>query len=536
MIEKNFNLKELIICSNQALKKKDYLNAKDILKNIISIKDDVFEAQINLGLVYLNLNEIENSITHLEKAIKLNPKFSMTYFNLGVAYEKLKETKKASKNYLKAIEFDKKNLFAYFNVGNLFKLENKIDKAEKYLFETIKLNPSFIRAYNNLFEIFDRTNQTDKFDKLLNLSKINLKDKTFINFFSGILEYKRKNYHNVIRIYESINLTSNDIGHQIIVKELLAKSYDSINDFEKSFEIFQNSNNQINEIYKKKYNKNNFLNLINKRSDYFNKKNISKWNNITANSENEPVFLFGFPRSGTTLIDTILSSHPLVEVLEETVITDQFINSLNQKINNNFYNLEKIDLKLLRNMRQDYFKTRNNFLNFNSKKIYIDKMPLNLIYTGEIVRFFPKAKFIFVTRNPYDSILSSFMQQFEPNDAMLNLTNIKDATHLYDLVMNLWFKYNDIFNLKVHTIKYEDVVQNFEITIKNLLNFLSIRWSDKLNEYYKNSEKRGIINTPSYNQVNQPLYSKSINRWMNYETKLSDSKKILSKWVKKFNY
>ena len=225
-----------------------------------------------------------------------------------------------------------------------------------------------------------------------------------------------------------------------------------------------------------------------------------------------------------------------MHVLEENGITDKFINLLSKKINNNFNNLEKIDLKFLKEMRQNYFQTRNNFSIFNNKKIYIDKMPLNLIYTGEIVRFFPNAKFIFVIRNPYDAVLSSFMQQFLPNDAMLNLTNIKDATQLYDLVMNLWLKYNDIFNLNVHTIKYEDVVQNFDETIKNLVNFLNLRWKDDLSEFYKISAKRGIINTPSYDQVNKPLYNKSINRWVNYETKFSDSKKILNKWVKKFNY
>ena len=536
MNEKNSNLKELINTSNELLKKKDYLKAKNILKKIISINNNIFEIHNNLGIVFLNLNELENSINHFEKAIELNPKFSVTYFNLGVVYEKLNNFKNSTKNYLKAIQLDKKNFNAYFNIGNLYKLENKINEAEKYLFQAIELNPNFIRAYNNLFEIFDRSNQIEKFEKLLNLSKVNLKNETFINFFSGILEYKKKNYQKVIEIYEKINLDPNDISHQIVIYELLAKSYDHVRNYEKAFKIFENSNNQIYEIYKNKYDKNNYINLINKRSEYFNKKNISKWNELKVDSEDEPIFLFGFPRSGTTLLDTILSTHPSVNVLEETGITDQFINLLSKKINNNLHNLEKIDLNFLNNMRQNYFQTRKKFSVPNSKKIYIDKMPLNLIYTGELVRFFPNAKFIFVVRNPYDAVLSSFMQQFLPNDAMLNLTNIKDATQLYDLVMKLWFDYNDIFSLNVHTIKYENVVQNFDDTIKKLLNFLNISWNNKLSEYYRISEKRGIINTPSYDQVNRPLYNKSINRWLNYEAKFYDSKKILSKWVKKFNY
>jgi hypothetical protein len=163
-------------------------------------------------------------------------------------------------------------------------------------------------------------------------------------------------------------------------------------------------------------------------------------------------------------------------------------------------------------------------------------MPLNLIHVGEIVRIFPDAKFIFAIRNPYDVILSCFMQQFSPNDAMANLTNFDDATKLYDLVMNLWFRYNEIFSINAEVVRYENVVENFDESINNLLNFLELEWDDKVKEFYKTAENRGMITTPSYNQVNMPLYNKSINRWKNYENKFLDNKKILDKWTKKFNY
>jgi len=236
------------------------------------------------------------------------------------------------------------------------------------------------------------------------------------------------------------------------------------------------------------------------------------------------------------LLDTILRSHPKVEVLEEKPVVDIFIRSLDKEINNDLNNLGKIDSSSVEKLRQIYFDNRNKYINFDSKKIYIDKMPLNLIHVGEIVRIFPGAKFIFAIRNPYDVILSCFMQQFSPNDAMANLTNFDDATNLYDLVMNLWFKYNEILSIKVQIVRYENVVENFNESINNLLNFLGLEWDDKVKEYYKTAENRGMINTPSYNQVNMPLYNKSINRWKNYENKFLDNKKILNKWTKKFDY
>jgi tetratricopeptide (TPR) repeat protein len=536
MIKQNLDLNQLLDLSNKALQNKDYVTAKKLLEKVIRINEDIPEVYNNLGIIYLNSKNIKNSINYFEQAIKLNPKFSMAYCNLGLAYNKISQFDKASENYLKAIESDSKNIVAYFNIGNLFKFKGDLDQAEKNFNKAINLNPNMIMAYNNLFEIFDRSNQFKKLENILNKAKQKFGDHPLVNFFVGIYEYKKKNYNEVIKIYEKIVLDKNDIGRITVKNELLAKSYDHIGNYDKAYESFQSANNQINSFFQKKYNKENYINFVNKRNEYFTLKNVKNWVTEKEDKKETPIFLIGFPRSGTTLLDTILRSHPKVEVLEEKPVVDIFIRSLDKEINNDLNNLGKIDSSSVEKLRQIYFDNRNKYINFDSKKIYIDKMPLNLIHVGEIVRIFPGAKFIFAIRNPYDVILSCFMQQFSPNDAMANLTNFDDATNLYDLVMNLWFKYNEILSIKVQIVRYENVVENFNESINNLLNFLGLEWDDKVKEYYKTAENRGMINTPSYNQVNMPLYNKSINRWKNYENKFLDNKKILNKWTKKFDY
>jgi tetratricopeptide (TPR) repeat protein len=536
MIKQNLDLNQLLDLSNKALQNKDYVTAKKLLEKVIVINEEIPEVYNNLGIIYLNSKNIKNSINYFEQAIKLNPKFSMAYCNLGLAYNKINQFDKASENYLKAIESDPKNIVAYFNIGNLFKFKGDLDQAEKNFNKAINLNPNMIMAYNNLFEIFDRSNQFKKLENILNKAKQKFGDHPLVNFFVGIYEYKKKNYNEVIKIYEKIVLDKNDIGRITVKNELLAKSYDHIGNYDKAYESFQSANNQINSFFQKKYNKENYINFINKRNEYFTLKNVKSWVTEKEDEKETPIFLIGFPRSGTTLLDTILRSHPKVEVLEEKPVVDIFIRSLGKEINNDLNNLGKIGSSSVEKLRQIYFDNRNKYINFDSKKIYIDKMPLNLIHVGEIVRIFPSAKFIFAIRNPYDVILSCFMQQFSPNDAMANLTNFDDATNLYDLVMNLWLKYNEILSIKVQIVRYENVVENFNESINNLLNFLGLEWDDKVKEYYKTAENRGMINTPSYNQVNMPLYNKSINRWKNYENKFLDNKKILNKWTKKFDY
>ena len=161
-------------------------------------------------------------------------------------------------------------------------------------------------------------------------------------------------------------------------------------------------------------------------------------------------------------------------------------------------------------------------------------MPLNIVYVGEIIRYFPKAKFILALRHPNDCILSCFMQAFLLNNAMANFLNIKDSAKMYDLVMKLWEIYKSKLSIDFHTIKYEDLISNFKGSVSNLLKFLDLPWSDEVSEFYKTSQKRGIIATPSYNQVSQPLYSKSIGRWKNYKNELIEGKQYLESWIKKY--
>ena len=222
--------------------------------------------------------------------------------------------------------------------------------------------------------------------------------------------------------------------------------------------------------------------------------------------------------------------------MEEKPTIDKFINHLQKKNKDDISALESVDENFIAEVRNVYFNERNKHIKFDKTKTYIDKMPLSIIHVGELIRFFPNAKFIFALRNPYDVVLSCFMQNFTPNNAMINFFNLHDASTLYDLVMSLWVEYSKLYKSNLFTIKYEDVVNNFDKSINELLNFLGLNWSNDLKEYYKTAEKRDIINTPSYNQVNMPLYKNSISRWKNYEDKFFKCKIFLDKWVKKFNY
>ena len=523
--------------AQNALKNKDFKKAKKLFEEAISINPKLPAVHNILGNIELNFGNLKESVKFFQKAIELKPNFSGALCNLGLAFKRLKNEKLAINNYLKAINVDPKNHIAYFNLGNLYKEKNDLDNAEKFFEKVIGLLPSMLEAYDNLFELYDKSNQLNKLNDFLKNTKTNLGEIDLLKYFSGIYEYRKKNYLEAINILESTSLNDKDFNRNAVKYEILAQSYDSIGKYDVAYNYFVKSNNIFKNVYEKEIGKNYYIDHVKKRTNFFSNKKFKKWNFCNSKKNlNDPIFLIGFPRSGTTLLDSILRSHNSIEVLEEKPLIENFIKELEKKINNDFSKLENISESLFYEMREIYFDARSNYIKDTKDKVYIDKLPLNIVHVAEIFSFFPNAKFILALRNPYDVVLSCFMQYFGANSAMLNFTSLKDTTNLYNLVMSLWLTYVEKFPIKVHSIKYEQIVQNFDDSISELLSFLELDWSSNVREYYKTAENRGIINTPSYRQINQPLYNKSIGRWKNYKDEFSDFKNILDKWTQKFNY
>ena len=138
-------------------------------------------------------------------------------------------------------------------------------------------------------------------------------------------------------------------------------------------------------------------------------------------------------------------------------------------------------------------------------------------------------------RHPCDSVLSSFFSNFKINDAMINFLNLKDSSILYNNVFNLFEIYERSLNLNFLTVKYEDLVLSFEKEIEKILNFLNLEHEENLFRFYETALNRNKINTPSYNQVTEPLYKTSINRWKNFK-EADFLKEELKKWIEKYNY
>jgi len=256
---------------------------------------------------------------------------------------------------------------------------------------------------------------------------------------------------------------------------------------------------------------------------------------VPAGDEPDPVFLVGFPRSGTTLLDQVLDAHPNVEVLEERPLITNLALRLRAE---GLYPgaLEALSEQKIAELRAAYFAERSRFMVPSDGAVYVDKMPLNIVHAGLIRRLFPRARFILALRHPCDVCLSCLMQNFSLNHSMAVFCSLDDTIRFYRGVFSLWERYRDSLDPAVVTVRYEDMTRDLRGSTEPVLNFLGLEWDERLLAFHEHARRRGYIATPSYAQVTQPLYGHAVARWRRYGPKLEAAAEELNAEIERFGY
>lgn len=257
--------------------------------------------------------------------------------------------------------------------------------------------------------------------------------------------------------------------------------------------------------------------------------NISTWPGADAPSRT-PAFLIGFPRSGTTLLDQILSSHSGIVCLEEK---EYFSEALAEVLvtPERVWDIGKLSAGEVARVREGYWRRVEAPLD----ALVVDKFPLNIVVLPLIKRVFPHAKIIFALRDPRDVMLSCYQQRFGMNAAMAQFLEIDRAAAYYDHVMALYELCREKLGLDLHQVRYEDVVSDLENAARGLCQFLGATYEPAMLDYRSTALKREIT-TPSARQVIEPLYNRSIGRWRRYEQDLAPVLPLLGAWAQRFGY
>ncbi len=461
------------------------ISAIDAYTKAINLKPDFIEAYENLILILKKLNRYDEAKDLLEKATGIEKNNPGLYYQLGLCLYELNLVDDAIKKLKKSLELKLNNPVANNTLGIIHNDLGELEKASLYYEKAIENNPNFADALYNLVLLNPKQEYISKINACLDKKNLTDDDLIAYHFALGIIFEKNKSYDIAFKHYNKANS---------LKKKLI--NYD--------FKETSSYINRLINIYTKDY----FLDLPPE----------------TGSKSNIPVFIVGMPRSGTTLIEQIVSSHPKVCGAGEL----ETIRILEHKIKSNAEQdlgypecMESYSASLLKDYSQQYL---NEIKKYSEENVCVtDKMPSNFLRIGFIKTIFPNAKIIHCMRDPLDTCISIYLNYFvRGNEFSFDLKDIGKYYKDYVRLMKHWL---DIFGSDILEIQYENLIEEQEKVSRQLIQYLDLEWDNVCLTYYKNKRR---VRTASNIQIRKPLYKNSINRSKNFNKHLAPLREILN--------
>ena len=465
---------------------KQYGEASAVIK---SLKEQ-FEDDYEVMLFEMSFSEMVKDyfkvIEIAQLLIKMNPKVARVWNSLGSAYFQLDSIEKAAESYAKAIELDPEHPEYQNNMGLAFSSTGKKEEAEACYRKALKINGKYAEAYRNLVAMKKFKSMDDEdaqsIEKFWNEGTMDDFTRTKLSFALGKVYDDIGNFDQAFETY--------DVGNKL-------KFADSKLDFDQYFA-------HIDTV----------MEVMNERPMY-----VSE-----AIPEHNPIFILGMPRSGTTLVEQIISRHPDVMGCGELPCVEKAISRLEKKADpmrvypRDFLEIEP---EILTEETMHYLSWVEKLHDMKTP-FFTDKMPFNFVHVWLIKALFPNAGIAHCHRHPLDVITSNYFQLYASDISFVYDLEILAKYYIrYQRLMRHW---HSVFEGEIYKIQYEALVSNKDEETRNLIAGVGLPWNDACLDQKKSDT---AVRTASIWQVRQGIYTTSKERWRNYEEQLKPAIDIL---------
>ena len=446
--------------------------AIEAFKKALSIKPDYAEAYNNLGNALKEQGKLEKAIEAYNKALSIKPDYADAYVNMGnvlIDQEKLEEAIEA---YNSALYTEPDNAEAYYNIGNALKDQEKLEEAKEAYNKALSIKPDYADVYLNL-SLIKKYNEDD--DQIISIQEL----------------YKREDLSKDARCNLAFSL---------------AKIYEDIGKLDQAFSHLYQGNALRKNLMQYSIDQDiDFFNRLKETQPHFliNAKKIKD-----RSTKPKPIFILGMPRSGTSLVEQIISSHAKVVGAGELKYIAQFGKKL-------VVDPTSINIAAISEFRQKYLSEVSKLS--NEKNFVTDKMPQNFHFIPLICAAFPEAQIVHVQRSAAAICWSNYTKYFSTKGLgyCYDLKDVVSYYALYSDLMDLWkSEYSD----RIYDLNYEKLTTNQESETRKLIDHLGLDWEEACLSPHKNKR---VVRTASKQQVRQKVYQGSSEAWRKFEPYLN---------------
>ncbi|MBS0463475.1 MAG: sulfotransferase [Proteobacteria bacterium] len=512
--------------------------AADLSTQVLRQYGEEPNAHALLGVLRLEVGDVTGGIAHLERACALMPSHIHALTNLGVAYQSTGRTEQARVTLERALRVSPNHAPAHYALGRLMQHAGDLDGARDVYQRAVDGQSDHVNAIAELAWIAEEQHRLDDAIQLSERALRIVPRHPIANLARCRVALRLGDSTRAAELAAALlregNLKPNN---RALAEGLLGEAYDQIGEVAEAFAAFMRANDTLHALHEPAFGADSgpfAPTTVRRMTDFLNRTDPALWR-AAPPPVREPVFLLGFPRSGTTLLEQILASHPQIDTLEERDnLADAGIELICGDVSLDAW--EQLSPDRIEQLRLNYWQRVDAAMTATSKRqVFIDKLPLNSVYLPLIHRIFPSAKILLALRDPRDVTLSCFQQRFGMNAAMFQFLRLDSTVAYYDAVMSLVAASRKRLPLDVHEIRHEELVTDFEAQVRALLAFLGLQWDEAVRDYAGTARKRRI-DTPSAAQVVRPLYRPITEKWRRYQRFLKPYLPVLEPWIQRFSY
>ncbi|MDH3350443.1 MAG: sulfotransferase [Gammaproteobacteria bacterium] len=455
-----------------------------------------------LGRSLRAAGRLEEALAPLQAALDEDELTVHARYALATCLARLRRRPEAIDHYQAILTLQPGNAAAAANLALLLERENRLEEAESWTGKALQMNPA---------------NETARMTR-------------------ATLDRRSGDYRQAAQGLRSLIPGLDDPVNRSIAWNQLGQCLEGQGEWDEAFDAFSESNRILERHHQGSRpdpRGPHGLQTLARIREWLQRKPLAAWSEPATRDIGGIAFLVGFPRSGTTLLDRMLSAHPDIEVLEEKSLFSLLHQNWSEP--GTLEALADVNDAQIADARRIYRREIARHRRRPQRPLVIDKLPLNLAYLFLIHRLFPEAPVIFLRRHPMDACISCFFQAFELAASMAYFLDIRKTAQYYDAVMQVAALSVDQVGNPLHQLRYEDLVVEPKHQLTALLDFLALESHDSMLEYQPQGDSE-TSNTPSYQQVSQPLHTRSIGKWRHYSKQLEPSLPVLQPWVKRFGY
>jgi tetratricopeptide (TPR) repeat protein len=466
------------------------------------LPDDA-EAHSNLGNAFRAAGQLENAVNSHRRAAAVNPGYAEAHNNLGSALLDLGHLDEAMASFTRAIAIKPTIALAHSNLSNVLTLQNRLPEAEASCRRALELNPNLTAAIVQLAELQAGTGQFQEAEDLLKRAIAIEPDMP--EAWSGLVRWRKMAHGDVVWLAQAQRIADQRLPprREVHLRYALGKYFDEVGDYEQAFANFRRAN-ELTKL-RRPDNSRHFTQGI----DLIIHSHTREWLSgarVNSNPSERPVFIVGMPRSGTSLAEQILASHPEVFGAGELPFWNTAASTLAaSRVNGGN------DRSTLGRLADDYLRLLSR-LSPDARRV-VDKMPANFLHLGAIHAALPDARIIHMRRNPIDTCLSIYFQNFGTEH--FYASDLNDLAHYYTEYLRVMDHWRLTLPAdRILEVPYEALVEAPEIWSRNMLEFIGLSWDPRCLAFHETTR---TVNTFSKWQARQKISKSSVERWRNYE-------------------